>query len=273
MTGNQELSRLFRTLDASAWIELAAIVVCAILLIVLSQRLLYWIANRVHGAYRFRFFLLIPLARLLIILAGLSLIIPIVIEPSLQNMVALLGATSLVIGFALKDYGSSLVAGVVSAVELPYRPGDWIEIDGAYGEVKHVGMRTVQIVTADDTLVHIPHAKLWQTPVFNANNGGDSLQCVAHFYLHPDHDAAQVWEVLRDVALTSPYLKFDKPVTVIAHEQPWGTHYRIRAYPVDPRQQFRFVSDLTVRGKAALRRLAVCFSTVPATVQKAEPSR
>ncbi|TVS20660.1 MAG: mechanosensitive ion channel family protein [Planctomycetaceae bacterium] len=267
MPDKSELSRLFRTLDASAWIDLAAIVVCSILLIVLSQRLLYWIANRVHGGYRFRIFAMIPIARLAILIGAVSLIVPMVIEPSLQNMVALLGAASLAIGFALKDYGSSLIAGVVSAVELPYRPGDWIQVDDAYGEVTHVGIRTVQIVTADDNLVHIPHSKLWNTPIYNANNGGDSLQCVANFYLHPDHDAAQVWEVLRDVALTSAYLKFDKPIAVIVQEQPWGTHYRIRAYPVDPRQQFRFVSDLTVRGKAALRRLSLRFSTLPVTTE------
>lgn len=59
-------------------------------------------------------------------------------------------------------------------------------------------------------------------------------------------------KALRDVALTSAYLKFDKPIIVVAEEKPWGTHYRIRAYPVDPRQQFLFVTDLTVRGKMVL---------------------
>ena len=43
-------------------------------------------------------------------------------------MVTLLGAIGLAIGFALKDYVSSLIAGVVSAVELPYRPGDWVNM-------------------------------------------------------------------------------------------------------------------------------------------------
>lgn len=36
MPEKSELSRLFRTLDAPAWIELGAVVVCAILLIVVS---------------------------------------------------------------------------------------------------------------------------------------------------------------------------------------------------------------------------------------------
>lgn len=50
-------------------------------------------------------------------------------------------------------------------------------------------------------------------------------------------------------------------------EKPWGTHYRLKAYPVDSAQQFQFVSDLTVRGKAALSRLGVEFAAVPAMAQ------
>jgi hypothetical protein len=57
------------------------------------------------------------------------------------------------------------------------------------------------------------------------------------------------------------------PFAVIVTEKPWGTHYRLKAYPVDSAQQFQFVSDLTVRGKAALSRLGVEFAAVPAMAQ------
>ena len=181
---------------------------------------------------------------------ALLLALPIAIEPSWQNMAALLGATGLALGFALKDYVSSLIAGVVSAFERPYRPGDWIEIDGIYGEVVHVGMRSVALVTPDDDYVTIPHLKLWNTAVKNANNGSPRLQCSAVFHVHPDHDARQAQVALEDVALTSAYLQILAPVLVLVRELEWGTQYRIRAYPVDPRQQFRFTSDLTVRGRA-----------------------
>ena len=255
MDNVDDYSRLFNKLDTAALVELALVVAGAILLIVLSQKGLNWAANRLHGQHRFRVFALVPLVRLAILIVAISMAVPIVIDPSLQNMIALLGAVGLAIGFALKDYVSSLIAGVVAAVEMPYRPGDWVEIEGVYGEVTHVGMRTIEVVTPDDNLVSIPHLKIWNAPISNANNGGDSLQCVADFYLHPDHDAARVEEALRDVALTSPYLKFDRPIAVVAKEHPWGTHYKIRAYPVDPRQQFRFVTDLTLRGRDEVGRL------------------
>ncbi len=252
MEDQGQYAKLFNEMDSQALITLGLILVSTILLIIVSQRGLNWVANRLHGQVRFRVFALVPLTRLLILIAALAIAVPIIIEPSLRNMVTQLGAIGLAIGFALKDYVSSLIAGVVSAVELPYRPGDWVNIEGTYGEVKHVGMRTVEVQTPDDDLVAVPHLKLWDTAIYNANNGGTSLQCVASFYLHPEHEAGWVRKALRDVALTSAYLKFGEPIIVVAEEKPWGTHYRIRAYPVDPRQQFLFITDLTVRGKAVL---------------------
>ncbi|TVQ85180.1 MAG: mechanosensitive ion channel family protein [Chromatiaceae bacterium] len=257
MPEEHEVARLFRPLDAVAMGEIAAILGVALLLILFEQHLLPWFANRLKGQVRLYLLAIVPVLRLLIIVGALVLVVPRIIEPSLQNMVALFGTVGLAIGFALKDYASSLIAGVVSVLEMPYRTGDWIEIGGTYGEVTHIGMRTVRLVTRDDNVVTIPHQKLWNDAIVNANDGGQDLQCVAHFFVHPDHDGSALQQALHDVALTSPYLQLRLPVTVGAAELPWATRYSIRAYPLDPRQQFRFVTDLTLRGKTALTRLGV----------------
>jgi len=258
------IAQVFRTPDLATIFDIAVIVALAALLILATQRVLPWLGNRLHGRRRLFMLALAPVLRLLIIAGSFVLIVPLIITPSLQNMVALLGTVGLALGFALKDYASSLIAGVVVVGETPYRNGDWIQVDGIYGEVRNVGMRTVQIVTPDDTAVSIPHSRLWTTPIFNANDGSPRLQCVAEFYLQPQHDAAQVRQILTDVALTSAYLHFDQPIAVIVQERPWGTQYRLKAYPIDARQQFRFTTDLTVRGKAALTRLGVEFAMAPA---------
>ena len=69
----------------------------------------------------------------------------------------------------------------------------------------------------------------------------------------------------REVALTSPYLQLKRPVVVIVLEKPWGTHYRLKAYPIDGRDQNKFTTDMTVGGKAALANLGVKPAIVPAT--------
>jgi small conductance mechanosensitive channel len=88
-----------------------------------------------------------------------------------QNFIAIFGSVGLAIGFAFKDYVRSLIAGVVAIYEQPYRPGDWVKIDDAYGEVKSMGLRAIKIVTPDDTLVTLPYAKIWNTNIHNANSG------------------------------------------------------------------------------------------------------
>lgn len=127
----------------------------------------------------------------------------------------------------------------------------------------------MEMVTPDDTNVVVPHMKLWNQIIGNANNGTQNLLCVADFYLEPEHEAASVRRTLHDVALTSPYLQLEQPIEVVVQEKPWGTHYRLKAYPIDPRDQFRFVSDLTVRGKSALREMDVTFATVSALSEEA----
>lgn len=256
-----------RHLDQVILMQVVAVLAAAGLTIGLAQRLLPWLADRLSGKYRPYILASVPVLRFFAITAAAGVVIAKTVEPTFENLIALLGAAGLAIGFAFKDYVSSLLAGIVTLYEMPYRLGDWISIEGAYGEVKSIGLRAVEIVTPDDTVVVIPHLKLWDKPIFNANDNSRNLQCVADFYLHPRHDAQQVRQTLHDVGLTSPYLQIRQPISVMVAEKPWGTHFRLKAYPVDPRDQFRFITDLTVRGKAALMRAGVEFAVVPAAIR------
>lgn len=264
MNGSGDVIRMFQSLDQVNFIHIGLIVAVALLVIFLGQHLLCWLADRFTGRRRLLVLNSLPLMRFAVIVTAFVMIVPRLIQPTFENLVALLGALGLALGFALKDFVSSLIAGFVTLYEMPYRPGDWIEVNGAYGEVRAINFRTAEIVTPDDTVVLIPHMKLWDQLIFNANDGGVNLLCAADFYLHPAHDAAKVEHALYDVALTSSFLQIEKPVSVVVLNKPWGTHYRVKAYPIDLRAQFKFVTDLTVRGKAALTRMNVEFATAPA---------
>lgn len=264
MTNATRIGAIFKTVDTAAMWELAIIVAATIALIFAVQRFVPWMANRLPGRKRLFILSIAPYVRVFIFLVALSMAVPIVIEPSLQNMVAILGSLGLALGFALKDFASGMVAGIVAIGEFNYRNGDWVQMGNVYGEVRHIGLRTVEIVTPDDSRVLVPHTHIWNNPVSNANNGDARLMCVAEFYLHPHHDGQAVRKALEDVALTSPYLFFGRPIAVIAREKPWGTHYRLKAYPLDSGQQFRFITDMTVRGKAALTALGAEFAVAVA---------
>ncbi|MFT5699834.1 MAG: small conductance mechanosensitive channel [Desulforhopalus sp.] len=263
MNALNETTAILKTLNDINFLKVGLILFGALLLITVSNRSLSSLAKKLSGRSRFYIQSSIPVLRLFVIIVALVMVITSVIEPTVENLLVLMGALSLGLGFAFKDYVSSLIAGVITLYEAAYRPGDWIEIDGAYGQVKAINMRSAEIVTPDDTVVVIPHLKIWNQLIFNANDGSPNLQCVANFYLHPRHDAAMVQQVLYDVALTSTFLQIKQKISVIVSEKPWGTHYRLKAYPIEPIQQFNFTTDLTVRGKAALIKRGLEYAALP----------
>ena len=250
--GQQKAARLINDLQEISFTKVGLILLGTWVVILLARKLLPYLAER--GPSQLRLYLLggVPIIRLVMLVVAIAWVTPIVFNITLQNFLVIAGALGLAIGFAFKDYVSSLIAGIVAIVERPYRPGDWVRIDGDYGEVRSVGMRSIEICTPTDDIVHVPHAKIWQNNIANSNDGAHTLMCVASFYLQPGHDAARVRVALRDVALSSAYLEYDKPVVVMLADTPLGTHYKLKAYPFDMRDQFLFISDMTVRGKQAI---------------------
>ena len=253
------------------WKDLILIVGVIVLARIISTVVRGWMVRLSEkSSPRWRLFILraLPVIRLLVALGAVTVTVPLLIEPTFRNVVALFASAGFALAFELKDYGSSFVAGWVTLLENVYQPGDWIEVDGAYGEVKSIRARATRIVTADDTEVIIPHSHLWTANIFNATSGNRSLLCVTDFYLHPDHDAAAVRKRLSEVAETSSYRKPESPVTVIVLEKPWGTHYRVKGYAIESREQFLFMTDITVRGKEAIRSLGIRFAQAPYAATK-----
>jgi small conductance mechanosensitive channel len=255
--GEQDVTGIVRDLEEIDVYRVVLIIASAWLLMKMISIVLPWLAARVPPRFRFYILPIVPIFRLIILLGAIILLVPEIIQPSFENLLAVVGALAFAIGFAFKDYASSLAAGMIALYEHPYRTGDWVRIDDAYGEVESVEARALRLRTLDDTLVTVPHKKIWDTNVYDRNTGRRELMCITRFYLNPRHDPEPVRQKLLEVALTSPYLQLDRPVDVIVKEKPWYTQYRLQAYPVEGRDQLLFITDLTVRGKSALSELGV----------------
>ena len=240
-----------------------AVLVGGRLLVLLTRLIVRGTAERAPSHWRLLILRTTPIVRLLIGVTSIAIIVPILVEPTFEDVVALVATIGLALAFALKDYVSCLIAGIVTILERTYQPGDWIEIDGSYGEVTAIGTRAVHIVTADDTEVIIPHARLWSASIHNASGGKRSLLCVASIYLQADHDGGAVIQALVEIAEASSYRKAETPVKIVAAEMPWGTRYKIKAYVNESREQFAMITDLTIRGKERLRTMGVVFAQAP----------
>lgn len=238
---------------------------------ILSIALIFWIfasfarwflkhvAEIVNAKLRLKILRLIPWIRLGLAIIALFQIVPILFEPSFQNILALVVSSSLLMAFIFKDYASSVIAGFLAVAEDIYQLGDWVEIDGSYGEIILINPRAIHLLTSEDNEVVIPNYQLWTKKVSNATSGNRSMLCVADFYLHPDHDGFLVLRCLNEVGKSSIYRAVNTKVAVVVQEQPWGTHYKIKAYVRESRDQFTFITDMTIRGKQLLKEMNVSF--------------
>jgi small-conductance mechanosensitive channel len=250
--GAEQAAKLIHDLHDISFLRIGLIVAGTWGAIWLIRRLLPYLADRGPSQLRLTLLGAVPIARLGLLTLAILWVAQLIFVINLQNFFFVAGVVSVAVGFAFKDYVSSLIAGVVAVFERPYRPGDWIKLGDDYGEVTAVGLRTVTLRTPADDVIAAPHARIWTENVANSNDGSRTLMCIADFYLAPGHDADRVRAALYDVAFTSAYLGYGKPVAVMLKQTPWGTHYKVKAYPFDMRDQFAFVSDLTVRGKRAV---------------------
>lgn len=174
-----------------------------------------------------------------------------------EALVPVLATLGLGLGFAFKDLVASLVSGVLILFDEPFQVGDRISFAGYYGEVTEIGLRSVRLVTLDDNLVTIPNSKFLTDPVASANAGALDCMVVVPFFLAPAEDLGRARRVLEEVTATSRFVYLDKPVVTVVSEEFRGERFvaivSVKAYVFDARYEKAFLTDLTVRGKQALR--------------------
>jgi MscS family membrane protein len=86
---------------------------------------------------------------------------------SVSGLLGALGVGGLAVALAAKDTLANLFGGVAILVDRPFRPGDWITLDGADGVVEEIGLRSTRIRTFAKTLVSIPNSSLANATVEN----------------------------------------------------------------------------------------------------------
>ncbi len=250
----QQLSEdLFADLS---WGKLLSAIIALLIsygLLVSIQFITTWFSERVPRSYRLLIKQSVPFWKGLVLIIAVSYLINLFLNLSGQNLIALTGTIALTLGFAFKDYTTAIIAGIVALFEAPYRVGDRVEIGGYYGEVTDFGLRGIRVKTPDDNLITIPHSKILTEAISNSNSGQLEAQVITNFYCHHSADLEAVIDILYQAAYSSKYTQLKLPITVIVSEALWGTHLKLKSYPMDARDEFIYKTDLTRRSKQAFQ--------------------
>ena len=247
-----DLDRIISNVTIIKIFQSLILILIAYLLLLVSEKFNYWLSEKVPNRFRLIVKQSLPFIRAIILAVTIISLLRLFLRLSANNLLALTGTISVALGFAFKDYASSLIAGFVALFEVPYRVGDRIQIGEHYGEVISFGLRGIRLRTPSDNIVTIPHNKIWTEPISNSNDGALEAQVMVDFYFAQDVDLDLVMKILYEAAYTSQYTQLKLPIVVTMDETPWATHLMLKAYPMDARDENIYKTDLLKRSKQAL---------------------
>jgi small-conductance mechanosensitive channel len=207
--------------------------------------------GRRFTAYRLALNQTKSILRLLLYLAGILGAIPLVFSLGPQERLALGGTIAVAVGISLRDLVASIVAGITILIDQPFQVGDRITYGGVYGEVVEIGLRTVRVVTLDDSMVTIPNNKFLTDVVISGNAGELDMLVQMDFFIGLDQDVRRAKRLVSEALASSRYTYLKKPwsivVSQVQHHDFVAVRLRAKVYVLDVVYEKALESDVTER--------------------------
>ncbi len=131
-------------------------------------------------------------------------------------IIAGLGVTGFILGFAFQESLGNLASGLMIAINEPFKIGDYVIVAGLEGTVQKVDMMATVLATADNKKVVIPNKSAWGSPITNFSALGRRR---VDIQIGVDYgcDAAKAIKVALEALATVPgVLKDPAPAVAVA---------------------------------------------------------
>lgn len=102
--------------------------------------------------------------------AAWTLLLMVVIQRmgvNIAPLIAGLGVTGFILGFAFQESLGNLAAGMMIAVNQPFKVGDYVSAGGVEGTIMELNMMAATLTTLDNKKVVVPNKVIWGTPITN----------------------------------------------------------------------------------------------------------
>ena len=148
-------------------------------------------------------FLVQQFAQLIVIAFGV-LVAMNLIGFNMSSVLVGLGGLSIGIGFGLQNIASNFISGIIMVFERPIKNGDRITVDGTYGVVKAINVRSTVVVTPEDIDIIIPNSKFISETVTNMTHENTRTRIKVPVGVSYESDDEVVKRALLEVANSHP---------------------------------------------------------------------
>ncbi len=187
--------------------------------------------------------------RLVVFAIGIGAAVGLLFRLSDEALLALGGTIAVAVGFAFKDLMASMIAGIIILIDRPFQVGDRVSFGGYYGEIVEIGLRTVRLVTLDDSLITIPNNKFLTDPVSSGNAGALDMLVQIDFHIGVDQDLARAKRLVGEALAASRFAYLEKAWTVVVSpvvlQSVPAIRLRAKVYVLDVKYEKALETDVT----------------------------
>jgi small conductance mechanosensitive channel len=148
-----------------------------------------------------------------------------------------IGVVGLAVGFAAQDSLANMISGFLIFWDKPFQVGDIITVEGQYGKIAQITMRTTRIRTPDNTYVIIPNKNIIDSVLTNHSKHGEVRLNVPIGIAYKEHipDARRV--LLEAVAGLEGVLADPPPDVVVSETAASSVDLMVRVWIADAYQE------------------------------------
>ena len=149
----------------------------------------------------------------ILILAGLVALN--ILGFALTNLALVAGALGVGIGFGLQNIVNNFLSGLILLFERPIKVGDLLVIDGQWGTVKEIRVRSTIFETFDRYVLIIPNSELVSNKVLNWTHYGAGINRLSlKVGVAYGSDVRQVTQLITEVCRANPRVVAEPPPQV-----------------------------------------------------------
>ncbi|NQV30844.1 MAG: mechanosensitive ion channel family protein [Candidatus Marinimicrobia bacterium] len=145
-------------------------------------------------------------------------------------VLASLGVVGLTIGFAARDTLSNIISGLLIFLDRPFTIDDLVEIEGNYGRVEKITLRSTRIITNDGKMLAVPNTEVMTKTVISYTNF-PHLRLDIGVTIGVTEDIDRTREIMLLLVAKNPaFMKSPEPEVVVIALNDYNTGLELRVW-------------------------------------------
>ncbi len=146
----------------------------------------------------------------------------------MKTLTFILSGLSVGIGIGMQGLFLNFFSGFVLLFERPIKEGDYLELNGRYGRVNKIRLRSTEIISKNHETIIVPNSQFVLSSITNSSKEPEGRVQV-NVYVPYSTDGKLVEEILLNIAASYPEVH-EKASVRCKGDCGYGVHYQLRAY-------------------------------------------